>query len=280
MIIDIHSHTFPEAIAGKALEKLSKTSDLRYYLDGTLNDIKKSIRAAGIDYTVLLPVATSPKQHESINKTAIAINEETENTGILSFGGIHPANEGYKEIINNLHANGVKGIKVHPVFQEVNFDDISYKRIISYATEKDMAVMVHAGYDISYPGQDYATPDRILSVIEDVAPTRLILAHMGGWDCWDDVERLLVGRDVFFDTSFSISSALNKEGKTSCMAKQLSTRQFVRIIKNHGADKVMFGTDSPWTDQKEELLLIKNTGLSDDELTLILGENAKKFLGL
>lgn len=280
MIIDFHSHTFPEAIAIKALEKLSATSDLKYYLDGTLSSIKESIENAGIDYTVLLPVVTNPKQHDTVNKTAIAINETASETGVISFGGIHPLNDNYKEIINTLTANGIKGIKVHPVFQEVNFDDITYKRIISYASEKDMMIITHAGFDVSYPGQDYVTPDRIKNVIDEVAPTKLILAHMGGWDCWDDVEKLIVGQNVWLDTAFTISNAINKEGNPSKMAKQLSVEQFLRIIRNHGADRILFGTDSPWTGQAEEINLIKNTGLTDSELKLILGDNAAKLLGI
>lgn len=278
MIIDFHSHTFPEAIAIKALEKLSATSDLKYYLDGTLNSIKESIKKAGIDYTVLLPVVTNPKQHDTVNKTAITVNDTSGETGVISFGGIHPLNDNYKEIINTLASNGIKGIKVHPVFQEVNFDDITYKRIISYASEKDMMIITHAGFDVSYPGQDYVTPDKIKNVIDDVAPPKLILAHMGGWDCWDEVEELIVGQKVWLDTAFTISNAINKEGNPSKMAKQLSIEQFLRIIRNHGADRILFGTDSPWTAQSEEIELIKNTGLTDNELKLILGDNAAKLL--
>lgn len=278
MIIDFHTHSFPDKIAEVALSKLAKTSDMKYYRNGTLSSLIESNKAHGIDYSVLLPVATSPKQHETINKTAIDISNEYSDKGIISFGGLHPLNDNYKDIINNLSNNGIKGIKLHPVFQEVNFDDITYKNIVSYASEKDMIVLIHAGYDISYPGQDYVTPNRIANVIEDVKPTKLVLAHMGGWNCWDDVENYLVGKDVWFDTAFSISNAVNFEGNPSCMAHMCSIEQFVRIIRAHGANKILFGTDSPWSNPSEEIQLIKNSGLNEDEITAILGNNAKQIL--
>lgn len=278
MIIDFHTHSFPDSIAGTALSKLSATSDAKYYRDGTLASLVESNQKYGIDLSILLPVATSPKQHESINKTAIETNEKFADKGIISFGGIHPLNDNYKDIINSLAKNGIKGIKLHPVFQNVNFDDILYKNIIYYATERDMIVITHAGYDISYPGQDFVTPNRILSVIKDVSPTKLVLAHMGGWNCWDDVEKILVGQNVWFDTAFSISKAVNFDGTPSKMAHTLGLEQFIRIVRNHGADKILFGTDSPWTNPKDEIALLQDSGLTTDELDKIFYANAQELL--
>lgn len=211
MIIDFHVHTFPEKIAAKALEKLSDNSGTKYYLDGTIDALRTSMQRAGVTKSVLLPVATSKSQYKTINETAYRINEHTEETGILSFGGLHPENENYREILRELKEHGVKGIKLHPVYQEYYMDGIETMRIIDCACEYDLAVVVHAGYDVGLPGLDYATPKHILPVIEKLHPKKLVLAHTGGWNCWDEVEELLAGQDVFFDTSFSLNPIRNKE---------------------------------------------------------------------
>ena len=39
----------------------------------------------------------------------------------------------------------MKGIKLHPDYQDTYFNDIRYKRIISYATELGLIISVHAG---------------------------------------------------------------------------------------------------------------------------------------
>ena len=187
MIIDFHVHTFPEKIAGKALYKLSRSANITPYTNGTLDNLLVSMKESGISYSVLLPIATTPSQYETINKTSIQINTKYKDKGIISFGSLHPDNSNYKDILNSLAREGVKGIKLHPVFQGVYLDDIRYMRIISYACEQNMIVIVHGGMDISFPGKDYAVPVHIMPIIKEIKPDKMILAHMGAWDCWEVV---------------------------------------------------------------------------------------------
>ena len=193
MIIDFHTHTFPEKIAAQAIDKLSDNSGSKPYTNGMMNGLLSSMKKAGIDIAVVLPVATSPTQYETINRVAILTNEDTDKTGVLSFGGIHPDNENYKDILTSLKENGVKGIKLHPVYQRVNFDDIRMERIVDKASELGLITLVHSGYDIGFPGSDEAVPKRIANVLKDVRPEKLVLAHMGGWNCYDEVEDLIAG---------------------------------------------------------------------------------------
>lgn len=275
MIIDFHAHTFPERLASRALSKLSQSSDSVYYLDGTLSAMQESMRANGIDRTVLLPVATSPSQCQTISRTAIEINNRCEETGIYSFGGIHPDNENYQELLCCLSHNGIKGIKLHPVFQGVYLDDIRYLRIIDCACEYGMIVVTHAGYDISFPGQAQATPEHILPVIHQLHPDKLVLAHMGGWKCWEQVEELLAGREVYFDSSFCLTPIRHLDQSVS---QPMNSRQFRRLLKKHGADRILFGSDSPWGSQGEAVKLLQHCGLTQQELELIFAKNALALL--
>lgn len=277
MVIDFHVHTFPEKIASRALDKLSHSADMKYYLNGTLQDLQGSMQSAGVGCSVLLPVATSPAQYETINRTVVAINENQSENGILSFGAIHPDNENYREIIQELSNHRVLGIKLHPVFQGVYIDDVRNLRIIECACEYGMIVSIHAGYDISFPGQDYATPKHILSVIEQLHPDKLILAHMGAWGCWDEVESDLAGADVYFDTSFSLTPV---EHLDHHLEEQMSAEQFCRIVKKHGAERILFGSDSPWSSQTDSIFAVQKSGLAEEEQELIFYENAHSLLGV
>lgn len=278
MIIDIHAHTFPDEIAHRVITKLANEANTKNYVDGTVSDLIISSRAAGIDYTILQPVVTNPKQHESINRFAININDSCNSTGIMSFGGIHPDNHNYKEILNTLSSNGIKGIKLHPVFQKVCFDDIRYKRILDYASEKGMAILVHGGIDISFPGEDYVNINNILSVLKDVKPEKLILAHMGCWSDWDMVEKLLVGESIYFDTAFTIDPIVGVNNKIRSDVAPLSMEQFIRIVRSHGAERIIFGSDCPWSDQSASIERIKNSGLTPEECDFILGKNAARLI--
>lgn len=282
MIIDFHTHTFPENLAERAIEKLAKSARALNYLDGTTSALRSSMREAGVDYSLLLPVVTRPGQQEDVNRIAAETNACAAETGLLSFGGIHPENEDYRQILKNLAENGVKGIKIHPVFQQVPIDDIRFQRIIACASENDMIVITHAGYDIGFPGEDQASVSRIARMLDIVKPEKFVLAHMGGWECWEEVEEYIAGRNVWLDTAFSLLPVEPAPGTLRSPEEDppLSRERFLRIVRKMGADRILFGTDSPWSGQRETLNAIRESGLSRDEQDAVLGENAARLLGM
>lgn len=280
MRIDFHTHTFPEAIAARTIAKLEKSARTASYADGTADGLRASMDRANIDFSVILPVATRPGQAETINRVAIETNGRHRETGLISFGGIHPDNGDYRQILRSLAGNGIRGIKLHPVYQQTDFDDIRYMRIIDCACENGLIVVTHAGYDISFPGGSQAVPERILAVLDTVKPDKLVLAHMGGWRCWDEVEQHLAGAPVWLDTSFTVTPIRAAEDtcRTPEECRTLPPEQFCRIIRRHGADRILFGSDSPWSDQEEAVGLLMESGFTPEECTAILGGNAEKLL--
>lgn len=278
MIIDFHAHTFPEEIAEGTVRKLARMAHIQNYLNGTLEDLRLSMMRNEIEYTVLLPVATRLGQQASINRLVFSVNENTGSTGILSFGAIHPDDENYRKTLRALAKNGVKGIKLHPVFQKTDFDDIRYMRIIECACENGLIIVTHTGYDVSLPDQTQCAPEHIVPVLDTIKPDKLVLAHMGGWRCSCCDLSYFTGRDVYIDTSFSMAPSAMRG--TAQEADFLSQDRFTELVKQHGARKVLFGSDSPWTDQGEAVEQLKICGFSEKDLELILGENARKLLSL
>ncbi len=267
LIIDFHTHIFPDKVAAKAIPQMAKKAHSMPYVDGTVCDLKQSMKKANITCSVALPVLTSPSQFASIHRFAFeqsAKDFSKLNHDIISFGGMHPDCSNYKEELRELKLMGFLGIKLHPDYQGVNFDDIRYMRIMDYASELGLIIVTHAGVDIGLPNPVHCTPDSVLHILSELHPPKLVLAHMGGWQRWNEVEEKLVGQDVYFDTAFSM--------------RFMSREQFLRIIHNHGADKILFATDSPWDDQKESLDFLRQLDLSTQERELILGKNAAKLL--
>ncbi|MGN0164609.1 MAG: amidohydrolase family protein [Lachnospiraceae bacterium] len=282
MIIDFHTHTFPDAIAERAVSKLASQADIKNFALGTYNNLRETSVEAGIDCSVVLPVATNPKQCETINRVAAETNELFWDEGVMSFGGIHPDNENYKEILNNLKANGIKGIKLHPVYQATFIDDIKNMHIIDYASELGMITIIHAGFDIGFPGSEEATVPHIKNMMDTVKPEKLVLAHLGGWYNWDEVEEIIAGTNVWLDTAYTLRPCVGMDGRLRKNSEgfYISNDQFLRIVRKHGADKVLFGTDSPWGSRKEEVKAIRESGLTREEQDMILGGNATRLLGL
>lgn len=282
MIIDMHTHIFPEKISKDVVEKLSRVSRTPAFSDGTLAGLKRSMDAAQINFSVILPVATNTKQVEKINSSAAALNEKFSGDGIISFGCIHPDFTNYREELARVKNHGLKGIKIHPVYQDINLDDVKFLRILDRAAELDLIVVTHAGLDIGFPGVVRCSPEMARRVVEEVGEFKFVLAHMGGWKNWSDVLKLLGGTGIFIDTSFSTGKIIPRKDFhwQADELKLLTPAEFMDFVKIFGADRILFGTDSPWTSPKTSIDFIKNLPLVADDQNKILGLNAKKLLGL
>ena len=283
MIIDIHTHTFPDKIAAKAVDKLKHNSHTQPFLDGTAASLSASSIAAGIDVAVVQPVATSPGQVEDINTAALAMNRRTAETHLHSFGCMHPAFEDPERELARIAEAGLKGIKLHPVYQLADMDDPSYVRVLRAAADCGLLVLIHAGIDVGFLERTYSDVYKIARALDAVPDGRVILAHMGGWRQWDAAERLFAGREnVWLDTSFSLGdmTPLGDGFYETHSLERLSQKRFVRMAEAFGAEKLLFGTDSPWEGQAAEIAKIRALPLEESEKAAILGGNAVGLLGL
>ena len=283
MIIDFHTHTFPDRIAAAAIQKLSQAAHIKAFSDGTAAGLSASMKRAGIDLSVVLPVATSPRQVISINDSSARINETTAETGLLSFGCIHPDFEDWHDELARVCALGLKGIKIHPVYQRVDLDDIRYLRILERAGELGLLVVTHNGLDIGFPGETQSSPEKLAKALTEVGPVTVIAAHMGGWKQWDEAAVQLASfSNLYVDTAFSTGRIvpLEADAYPEDFLPMLDEETFLKQVQCFGAHRVVFGTDSPWSDQKETIDRIKALPMDAAQKDAILGENAKQLLGI
>ena len=200
---------------------------------------------------------------------------------MIHFGCMHPECETWHEELGRIARSGLKGIKLHPVYQGVGIDDPRFVRILARAGELGLTVVMHAGDDIGFPGVVRCSPAMTLRAIRQAGPVRLVLAHMGGWRNWNEVCELLSGTSVYLDTAFSLGRITPLDDTfTEEEQRLLSEEDFCRMVRLFGSHRILFGTDSPWTDQQESAQAIRALPLSDEEKQNILGENARKLLEL
>lgn len=266
MIFDFHTHIFPDKIAPRTIQILKQNIvDIQHceepeaYTDGTLSGLKESMHKNGVDYSLVLPIATTTKQSETINNFAASINGKD---NIFSFGSIHPLQENAIEELERIKSLGLCGIKLHPEYQGVYINQKESEAVLKKCAELNLVVAIHAGRDIGMLPPIKSSPQMIYDVLQRVPDVKLVAAHMGSWKLWDDVEKYLVGTSVYFDTSFSFDF----------MAKE----QFISIIKNH--KNIVFGTDSPWGNQKESIEDILSCGFDEEFLNKIMYKNAWDLL--
>jgi predicted TIM-barrel fold metal-dependent hydrolase len=263
-IIDIHTHAFPDELAGRAIAHLEEgTGGWKAVLDGRVSSLLSSMDQAGVETSVVCPIATKPAQVEGIFKWCQAIRSPR----IAPFPSVHPDGADAGDWLRRFAADGFRGIKLHPMYQQFAIDDERALAVYRVAADVGLAVLIHCGRDIAFPpDDDRAAPVRIRRALSAVPGLKLIATHMGGWRMWDEVRRELADAPCLIETAFSFH--------------EMSAPQALDLIRFLGADRVMFGTDSPWTGQSDEIARIRGLGLTEGELTSIFWSNAAAILGL
>ena len=281
MIIDFHTHSFPESISKRVMKTLSGSVNLNPFTDGTYLGLRRSMVLSGVDVSIVLPIATTKEQTKTINKTAIERNRDFSETGILSFGSVHPDNKDYRNILKDLKEQGIKGIKIHPVFQDVPIDDVRFMDLIYEASAQGFVVITHAGNDISYPGRDEASINRIDRMLTEVKPEKMVLAHMGGFGEWHNVADILIKHRVYVDTSFSLLKPDYSDSEHIWKEEdvRISGDYAIDIIRAVGTNRILFGSDSPWLSQRDSIKVLSDY-FRGDGLSKVLGINAKMLLNI
>jgi predicted TIM-barrel fold metal-dependent hydrolase len=264
MIIDFHTHIFNDELAQKAVGTISKNIHYIYkpVTDGTKAGLLKNMDDWGIDVSVVQPVITKQSQTLKVNEWARSICSDR----IVSFGGIYPHTDDYKRDIDYIVSLGLKGLKFHAEYQNFEIDEKRMLKIYDYAMSRGLIILHHAGIDPGMPPPYKSSPKQFAAIVDAMQGGVLVAAHFGGHAQWDDVERYLVGKNIYLDTSMGFAYYPHD--------------QFLRIVKNHGVDKILFASDSPWSSAKDEKDVLMSLPLSEQEKNQILGLNAKRLLNI
>ena len=264
MVIDFHTHCFPDKIAEKAIQKLAYASGgLRPYTDGTLGGLRQSMAREGVDLSVVLSIATNAHQQTSVNDFAASINNGED---IVAFGSVYPDSEDALDELERIKSLGLKGVKLHPDYQGFAVDDPKMKPIYRKISTLGLITVFHAGLDYGFAPPYGGMPEAMRTAV-GWFDSPVVAAHWGGINCGEGVLRHLCGIDnLYFDTSFGYS---------------MMPRYYAEsILEKQGADKLLFGTDTPWHSPALEWRLLDALGLSDDEREAIACGNAKNLLGI
>ncbi len=266
MIIDFHTHSFPDALAPKAMASLVKTCAhnplIKPHTDGTASGAEQILRAAGIDRAVVCNIATNTRQEAKVNDYAISL---TSSPFFYPLGSVHPDSEHTEGELDRLLGAGIKGIKLHPDYVGIELSDERFEKIFSALDERGMFAVVHAGYDPISPEKMHATPDMFRAVIEKHPSLSLVAAHTGGFGMAKEVYSQLVGTKIYLDTSLSSL----REGEREILYK---------ILSEHDENRLLFGTDTPWTEPSEEIEFILAAPISDIRREKIFYKNAKRLM--
>lgn len=235
------------------------------FMSGDAAKVVQRASAANIVLTIVSPLlALLPRGGADPmkgNLEAAKVVAETE--GLLQYvvvDPLHPAT--YEQAAEMLSSPKCVGIKIHP--EEHCYPIREHGRaIFEFAAQHRAVVLTHSSEQNSL-AMDF------VPFINDYPEVKLILAHIGcGWDgdLTHQVRAIEKSKhgNVFADTS---------------SARSITPKLIEWAVKNIGATRVLFGTDTPLYHASMQRVRIDHADLTDDEKRLILRENAIRLFQL
>jgi hypothetical protein len=229
--------------------------------DGTVAGLVAQQDAAGVDLSVCLFFALKADRVDSVNRFAGSLDRNR----FIPFGTIHP-DLTPEENLASLQRADVRGIKVHPTFQQFSLDDSRLIDVLEAVAGKYPAVF-HVGAGAGGDGSG-ASPRMIRDIALSLPKLTVIAAHLGGYRVIEESIQELIGTSVYLDTSWPPSLAA------------LGPATVKSIIGRHGANRVLFASDWPTASPADEISALRNLGLPEGDLAAILGGNAVDLLQL
>ena len=273
MVDDFHSHHFPAALAVRAMAGMCRKTEGTLWPagDGTLATQLDNLELAGVDKAVACPIATKPHLFEGILRGAVALRDgafgERARDRIIPFASIHPHDPEAARHLEQVAAAGIKGVKFHSYYQDFSLADPSVRPVFAKIADLGLVAICHCGGDVCWKGvRGYCGPDEIAALLKSVPGLKFVAAHLGG--CWGYPPH---ATDVLLDTGCFVDTSIIH----SCWHQD----EPMRILRSWPRDRILFGTDFPWTHYPEAVRWVKSVRDPDD-WELLFGGNACRLLGL
>ena len=109
-------------------------------------------------------------------------------------------------------------------------------------------------------------PGKMRKVLDTVRPNKMVLAHTGGMMQWEQVYELLAGEEVYMDLSSTFP--------------YVEREILLKIMEKHDKNKLLFASDSPWSNPSDDLDAVRSLPLTNAEIEAILSGNASRLLGI
>ena len=264
-VIDTHVHLYPDTLAPKVVPVLSERFGNPPAFNGTVSECTQNAAEAGITLSINLPVATTPDHvgHTNYFWSQYATKKSVGKSAVISLAALHPKMPDAADEVCNIARIGFAGIKFHPEYQNFRFNDACIDDIWAAMSENGLVAYLHAGGERVFVPPFHSTPSEILELHRRFPKLKIAAAHLGGFGMWDEVEETLIGEEVFLDLSHTFFWMPNE--------------QIFRMIRMHGANRILFGTDAPWQDPAAVISEFLKLPLSEKERHAICYEIASEL---
>jgi len=259
MIIDMHTHAWPQKVSSSARQNLEALFKVKLVGEPTLETLGSYMDKNGISVSALAAVATKAEQVPSINDWLMGVRSQR----IKVFCALHPDYPLWRQELERMQGK-IDGIKLQPEFQDFYVDEERLNPLYGLMQEMQLPLLLHCGEELSGTMLVRSSPARLVKVRERFPRLKIIAAHFGGFRLWKEAEEFLLGKDVYLDTSFFFSFLPREEVR--------------RLILSHREDRLLFGTDFPLIDQKQDIDFLNTLDVPGGLRERIFSLNARELL--
>lgn len=238
MIIDFHTHL------GKPKKGL-----IHPEIDSSKEALIKAQKEAGVDKAVIFPRPQEPfpEKYREANMKVFKTKGP-----FIPFIWINPYFFDEEEITESIKKFGVKGIKLHPVFDGYYPTPEFLKDVVQSSINLDIPILFHSLWG------SLGKVKYIEKVAESFPRSKIVIAHLKESDGIKVAKKL---DNVYLDTSYSPHP-----------------RRVEQAVKAVGAKRILFGSDFPFNDMLIQKMMVERAKIKENEKRMILGGNATKLL--
>ncbi len=262
MIIDFHVHVFPENIADKITNAIVARYKVSNVYPCTVASLLDIMSKSKVDFAIAQIFANTPKNVMILNDWASTLTRQFKN--IFCFGTVHPDMVDPEVELERMAKLELKGLKLQPTVQRFVPDNSRMFKIYEKACKLNLPILFHAGKERAPIDYVYAKPKSFKHVLASFPKLTVILAHLGGYQMWDETGSLIEFDNAYFDTS--------------CTVGEMPATKLKTLIEQFRIDHVLFGSDFPWFKYEEALDGIKNLDFSNEQKNKIFWGNASSIL--
>ena len=259
--IDVHTHAYPPELARKAVARV-REHGVQPALDGTVEALRAAMKRNGIEASVVCSIVTRIGQFPTILDWC----RDIRSPDVVPFPSVHPDDPEAFDQLEQIAEEGFRGVKLHPYYQGFDLDEPRLFPLYQRIEALGLVLLMHTGYDLAFARFDRAGPARVLAVIERIPSLKIVTTHFGGWEDWERVERLLLGRPVYMDVSHS--------------EEQIGDERARRFLEAHPPEYLLFGSDAPWSDPVRTRDWVRRLLPDEGRLQALLRDNARRLLAL
>lgn len=217
---------------------------------------------AGISRTVVS--SSSALYGELVHGNEWTIQQSETHEHLLAWLVLNPLRENDSlELIRRFQENpDVVGVKLHPVLHQYPADIKATFRLLEKVEPTGLPVLSHGEID------SFASPFRLRRLAEAFPSITIITAHFGAGVSGQTHEAIDEIQDCATDNLYTDMGT----------ARAIRRGIIEQMVRGIGAERILFGTDSPLYEPMAFPVLLQAAEITDEERNLIAYKNAERLV--